>query len=254
MDLELKGKRALVTGGTHGIGLAIACGLARDGCSVAVCSRTKQRVDEAKSRIESYGVESLGYTFDALESSDYIYVQRGITSKWGGVDIVINNVGGGGRWGNDDLLTTSLNVWNDVYRKNAWAAMFFTTMFLSEMIENNWGRVITISSIYGKEGGGRPWFNMAKAAEISLMKTLAMNSELVKHNITFNSIAPGAIMISDTGWDDEEEAKQKIMQLPLGRMGTPEEVANVAVFLCSSKASLVNGACITVDGGESRSF
>jgi 3-oxoacyl-[acyl-carrier protein] reductase len=100
---------------------------------------------------------------------------------------------------------------------------------------------------------------MAKSAEISLMKTLAMNHDLVRDGITFNSVAPGGIMIEGTGWEREYEENPKefekmIDQLPLGRLGTPEEVANVVVFICSEKASLVNGASIPVDGGESKSF
>ena len=255
MDLELRGKKALVTGGTHGIGLAIACGLAKEGCDIAVCSRKQGHISNARSMIKNlFGVNCMSICCDVLYESEIEETIEFIKEKWGGVDILINNVGGGGRWGNENILATDDVVWNEVYQKNAGATTQFTMGLLPYMIGNNWGRVITISSIYGKEGGGRPWFNMAKAAEISLMKALAMNPDLVKHNITFNSIAPGAIMISDTGWDNEEEAKQKIMQLPLGRMGTPEEVANVVTFLCSSKASLVNGACINVDGGESRSF
>jgi len=120
--------------------------------------------------------------------------------------------------------------------------------------------VVTIASLLGREGGGRPWFNMAKSAEISLMKTLAMNASLARDGITFNSVAPGAIMIPSTGWEEEQKKdpekfkKMVDLQFPLDRLGTPEEVANVVVFLCSEKASLVNGACIPIDGGESRSF
>ncbi len=128
------------------------------------------------------------------------------------------------------------------------------------MRKQKWGRVITISSIYGREGGGRPWFNMAKSAEISLMKTLAMTRYLIRDGITFNSVAPGGIMIPDTGWErerkenPEEFEKMVDRQFPLGRLGTPEEVASVVVFLASEKASLVNGASIPVDGAEGKSF
>ena len=155
---------------------------------------------------------------------------------------------------------TPLDVWIDVYNKNALSAVRFTMAAIPFMRKQKWGRVVTISSIQGREGGGRPWFNMAKSAEISLMKTLAMNPALARDGITFNSVAPGAIMISDTGWEKEQKKnpdKFKRMvegQFPLGRLGTPEEVANVVVFLCSQKASLINGASIPLDGGEGRSF
>jgi len=100
---------------------------------------------------------------------------------------------------------------------------------------------------------------MAKAAEISLMKTLSLDRRYASKNITFNSVAPGAVMIPDTGWDKmlkekPEEFNDFVKQLPLGRIGTPEEIANLVVFLCSEKSSLINGACIAIDGGESKSF
>jgi 3-oxoacyl-[acyl-carrier protein] reductase len=121
--------------------------------------------------------------------------------------------------------------------------------------------VVTITSIYGgKEGGGRPWFTMAKAAETGLMKSLSAMAYLVREGITFNSVAPGGIDIAGTGFDDEKRrdpvAFERMIdaEYPLGRLGTPEEVAAVVAFLCSTQASLVNGANITVDGGQSRSF
>jgi len=136
----------------------------------------------------------------------------------------------------------------------------FTSLTIPLMKKNKWGRVITVASRYGKEAGGRPWFAMAKSAEISLMKTLSLDKMLVRQGITFNSVAPGAIMIPDTGWDtrakeDPQGLKNLVdKEFPLGRMGKPEEVASVVVFLCSERASLINGACLSVDGGESKSF
>jgi 3-oxoacyl-[acyl-carrier protein] reductase len=121
--------------------------------------------------------------------------------------------------------------------------------------------VVTITSIYGgKEGIGRPWFTMAKAAETGLMKSLSAMAYLVRDGITFNSVAPGGIYIPGTGFEDEQkrdpEGFRRMVdhEYPLGRLGTPEEVAAVVAFLCSAEASLVNGANITVDGGQSRAF
>jgi len=145
-------------------------------------------------------------------------------------------------------LDTPIEVWDQVYAKNARIAILLTRAVLPRMVKNKWGRVVTISSIYGKEAGGRPWFNVAKSAEISLMKSLSQDKTFVRKNITFNTICPGHIHVE--GKADEKDLEA----LPLGRMGTVAEVASVAVFLCSKQANLVNGACITVDGGESRSF
>jgi 3-oxoacyl-[acyl-carrier protein] reductase len=151
-------------------------------------------------------------------------------------------------------------VWDEVYRKNAGAAASFTRWAIPGMRRRKWGRVVTIASIHGREGGGRPWFTMAKAAEIAMMKSMAMTPYLARDGITFNTVAPGSIMIPDTGWAEERAkdpaafARRMESEFPLGRLGAPEEVAAVVLFLCSTQASLVNGACIAVDGGESASF
>jgi len=259
MDLGIRGKYALVTGGSHGIGLAIAQGLAAEGCNVAICARNKNwSIADAQTQISlaGNGINTIGIKADATNHKDIIKAMQKINRVWGKLHILVNNVGGGGRWGSD-LFGTSEQVWEYVYDKNAKAALRFTVLALPLMLKQKWGRVITIASVFGKESGGKPWFNVAKSAEISLMKSLSLNKQLVRSGITFNTVAPGAIMVPGTGWDEDSKKpnfKDFLEQLPLNRLGTPEEVANMVVFLCSEKASLVNGACIVVDGGESRSF
>ncbi len=260
MNLGLEGKYALVTGGSHGIGKAIALALADAGCNVAICSRSQERINATIKDLRSRNVEFLGIQTDVLSPLDIKTCFNHIINKWETIHILINNVGGGGRWGSAVVEDTSEEVWIDVYNKNAMAAVRFTMLAIPYMRKQKWGRVVTIASIYGREGGGRPWFNMAKSAEISLMKTLAMTSDLVRDGITFNTVAPGSIMIPNTGWEKEKEAdpdgfrRMLEQQFPLGRMGIPEEVADVVAFICSEKASLLNGASIAVDGGESHSF
>jgi len=260
MDLGIKGKYALVTGGSHGIGRNIALALAEEGCNVAVFSRNSNKVKKVAKELEKKGVKTIGLSADAMILKDIERVMKSVIDSWGTIHILINNVGGGGRWGSKNVEETSEDVWTDVYNKNALAATRFTMKAIPYMKKQKWGRVVTIASILGKEGGGRPWFNMAKSAEISLMKTLARTPDLVRNGITFNSVAPGSIMIPDTGWEKEKNEKPKEFEkridreFPLGRLGTPEEVANVVTFICSTESSLMNGACISVDGGESRSF
>ena len=259
MDLELKGKYALVTGGSHGIGRAIALALAEEGCHVAICARNKERVDRVVREIKSRKVKALGIIADVMVSSDIDRVMRAIIAQWKTLHILINNVGGGGRWGSDDVLETSEQVWMDVFSKNTLAAVRFTTRALPYMCKQKWGRVVTISSVAGREAGERPWYVMAKSSEITVMKSLAMDKKLVRKGVTFNTIAPGAIMIPDTGWDAQRKKnlknfKKTMENFPLGRPGTPEEVAQVVVFACSEKASLLNGACIPVDGSQGKSF
>jgi 3-oxoacyl-[acyl-carrier protein] reductase len=207
MDLNLKGKRVLVTGGSRGIGKSIAEEFSKEGCLVDICSRTE------------------GIIIDVLKD-DFGKID-------GKYDVLINNVGGGGRWGSENY--EEFEEWEEVYEKNAGVARKLTMKCLPYMKEKKWGRVVTISSIFGKEAGGQPWFNMAKAAEISLMKNLAGKYR----GVTFNSIAPGHIDIGNKDYIGE---------------GSPVDVANIVIFLCSNKAKHINGSCITVDGGFSRSF
>jgi 3-oxoacyl-[acyl-carrier protein] reductase len=260
MDLGIRDKFALVTGGSHGIGRAIALTLADEGCNVAICARDEQRVRETTKEIEARGVGALGISADVMASADIDRVTTTVVRAWGTLHILINNVGGGGRWGGESVEETAEEVWLDVYNKNAMAAVRFTMRSVPYMRKEKWGRVVTIASVYGKEGGGRPWFNMAKSAQIALMKNLAIRKDLIRDGITFNSVAPGGIMIPDTGWAEEQKKNpaefcEKVdRDFALGRLGTPEEVAKVVAFICSEGASLLNGACVAVDGGESRSF
>ncbi len=237
MDLGLTGKFALVTGGSHGIGLAVAKMLAQNGCDVTILSRDRARLDAALAELIIYGTKCATIETDVK------------VGGWSSIeaDILINNVGGGGRWGGEIVEETGPEVWDEVSRKNYGIAVELTMAAIPYMRAKKWGRVVTITSILGgKEGNGRPWFVVSKAAQTALMKSLASQSYLVRDGITFNSVAPGLIDVGKPGLGNEE--------LPLGRMGTPEEVANVVAFLCSPLASLVNGANIVVDGGQSRAI
>lgn len=261
MDFNLTGKYALVTGGSHGIGKAIALALAEEGCNVAICARNKARLAKAESEIKEKGIRTLAISANVTVLEDVRSLCDTLEVTWPRISILINNVGGGGRWGSEDVEDTLEDVWWGVYNKNAMAAVRFTMWAIPLMKEYGWGRVVTISSIRGFEAGlqSRPWFTMAKSAEIALMKTLARKPEFTKRHITFNTVAPGAVMIPDTGWatyakENLKDFNKFKKSLPLGRLGTPEEVASVVAFLCSEQASLINGACIVIDGGESQAF
>lgn len=260
MKLGLEGKIALVTGGSHGIGRSIALGLASEGCAVAIVARGKINVDRVAAEIESRGVAACGVTADLTVKQELDRAFDSVMSKLGRIDILVNNVGGGGRWGEDSIEATPEELWLEVFDKNAGVALRLTKKVIPAMRARRWGRIVTITSIYGVEAGGRPWFNVAKAAQTVMMKNLARMKSLARDGITFNSVAPGAIMIPDTGWAQEQQqdprgfAERLDRDFPLGRLGTPEEVADVVVFICSERASLVNGAAILVDGGESHVF
>ena len=258
INTNLNGKRALVTGGSHGIGLEIAKILALAGADIVICSRSKARLMAAANEIAKSEVDVLALECDVLSKESIHNVWKEIETKCGGVDIVINNVGGGGRWGEHSPLSTSLETWDEVIQMNSGSSILFTMLALPGMLQANWGRVICVTSIYGSIIGGRPWFNMAKVAQNVLMKNLAQNKEFTRKGVTFNSVAPGAIMIPETGWDtmqrnQPEEFMDYVENLPLGRLGKPEEIASLVLFLCSTNSGYINGASITIDGGESHS-
>ena len=260
MDYGLRGKKALITGGTHGIGSSIVLSLAQQGVSVAFLSRSDEKLQSQVDLIKPFvDISFLAIKCDVLDKKSIDQAWDFIETQWGGVDILINNVGGGGRWGKENILETSFEIWGEVFQKNAGAASRLTVLALPYMVSNKWGRVVTITSTLGSYIGGRPWFNMAKVAQSVLMKNFAKKKEFVRMGITFNSVAPGAVMIPETGWDlMEKEVPEEFKifkeELPLGRLGEPDEVANLVTFLCSEQSSYINGSSIVVDGGESSSI
>lgn len=218
--------KALVTGGTRGIGAAIVQRLRADGHEVFTFSRTGGDIRA-----------------DVLNPADV----EAVKVACGPVQILINNVGGGGRWGPAQAEQAEMRVWDEVYRKNATVAADFTGWALPGMMAHRWGRVVTIGSIHGLEAGGKPWFAAAKAAQVAMMGTFARDLRFVRRGITFNTIAPGNVFV-------EGKPVLPMESSPLGRMVLPSEVASMVGYLCSREASAVNGSCMTVDGGESNRF
>jgi 3-oxoacyl-[acyl-carrier protein] reductase len=260
MNLKLKGKYALITGGSRGIGRSTALMLADEGCNVAICARDSLWLKKTKLEVESKGVQVLAIVADAKKLIDIQRVVEVVITTWGTLHILINNVGGEGTV---PLLSPECipdEIWIDSFELNTLAAIRFTQLVLPHMRKQKWGRVVTIASKHGREGGGRAWYTMAKAAEIGYMKTLAMNYNLAKDLITFNTVAPGAILTEQGNWvefkkTDPHKYEEKVMNTrPLGRLGLPEEVAAIIIFICSEQASLLSGACIPVDGAESHAF
>ena len=215
--------RALVTGATRGIGAAIAKALEANGIQTFAPSRT------------------VGY--DLIDP----VARHRAWEDCGPVDILVNNVGGSGRWGCYEVEQTPELVWAESWQKNVQAAADFTSWALPAMMDRGWGRVVTISSIHALEAGGRPWFAAAKAAQIAMMGSFARDKRFVRRGITFNTVCPGNVRT-------EGKPEIDMAHTPMGRMGLPEDIANVVGFLCSANAAFVNGVCMPVDGGESNCF
>jgi len=250
-------KKVLVSGGTHGIGLAICEILAKNKYDIATFSRSQKRITQFTKKLKKYNVKLFADTLDALNNNEVEDFYKKVKKKFGNIDILINNVGGGGSWGKELIEETNYETWTEVFTKNVGIAIKLISLSVPYMKKKKWGRVITIASISAKKGHGRPWYVLAKKAEVTLTKTLSVKKDLVRNGVTFNAISPGAIMIPNTGWDQRrKENPKKFKKLisekfPLGRLGTPKEIAAILPFLCSNESAFINGADIVVDGGQS---
>lgn len=249
MDFGIAGKVGLVTAGTKGIGLGIAHALAAEGVRVAVAARTEVDV---KRTAESLG--GLGVVADLLTESGCRRAVSETESVLGPVDILINNLGvrAGSSWAD-----TGPSEFEAAFAGNVGVSARMTQLVLPGMLDRGWGRVVVIGSVWGRESGGAPAYNAAKAAEASFTTSLAR--DVASRGVTVNCIAPGSIMWEGGGWYRRQQADPEGIagfvraDMPLGRFGAVDEVAAVVVFVCSQQASLLNGACIAVDGGQSRS-
>jgi 3-oxoacyl-[acyl-carrier protein] reductase len=250
MDLGLKSKAAIVTGASRGIGRAIALGLAEEGCNVALCARSQERLAETAKEVEAKGVRVLAVMADVTRAEDTERLMQATAEAFGRIDILVNNVDG-------SIPSDSDEAWEGTFQMTLLTAARATRLVVPHMQRAGGGAIVHIASIWGRESGGIPTYNAMKAAMISHAKMMAL--ELAPDNIRVNSVAPGSISHAGGTWwrrqqEDPEGMAQFVRQnIPMGRFGTAEEVANVVVFLVSERASWVTGACINVDGGQSRS-
>lgn len=276
MDLGLGGKVALVTGASRGIGKAIAAGLAAEGCRVVICAREARALEAAAAEIEAAagGAPARGepggtaagapaappavlpVPADVTSPEDCRRLVRVAETFHGRVDILVHNAGGSR--GAGPFLDSSEEVFRAALELNTLAGLRLARLTVPLIRRQGGGAIIFVSSIWGREAGGAPAYNLAKAAEISLAKSLAR--ELAPHNIRVNSVAPGSVLHPGGSWDRRRQADPEgiarfvAAELPFGRFGRPEEIADVVVFLASERASWVSGACLNVDGCQSRSL
>lgn len=245
MELGLRGRVALVTGASRGIGAAIAQGLAAEGCRVAICARTEGTLRDTAARIGSGGAEVLPLVADLTVPQEAGRVVAATIEHSGALDILVNNLGGGRGGDTEESWAFTLDI-------NLGAAVRASRAAIPQMRAQGRGVILIVSSVSGWQVGGSAAYNAAKAAEIMYARSLA--KELGPDGIRVNAISPGSILFPGGGWERRQEREPEVIadfirrDMPLGRFGTPEEIADVAVFLASDRASLVSGANIAVDG------
>jgi 3-oxoacyl-[acyl-carrier protein] reductase len=250
MDLGLQGKRVLVTGGGRGIGRGIARAFAAEGARVAACARTEKDLDETLASLAGGGHVKI--VADVSNEAAARAAVEGAIAALGGLDVLVNNVGGSQGVGSFDKATSA--EWQRVIELNLWSTVWCSQRALEEM-KGKGGVVIHIGSVYGREYGPSAPYVAAKGALIALTKEMGV--DLAKHGVRVCSVAPGSILFPGGSWDrrrqnDPERFEATRKEIPWGRFGTPEEVANAVVFLASAPASWITGVTLPVDGGQGR--
>jgi len=258
MDLGLKGKVALVTAASKGMGKACALGFGAEGARVVMCSRTEADIQAAADEVrKKTGAEVVAVRADVTRADDVTRVVERAAEAFGGVDVLVANCGGPPRGGLDEVTDEQ---WYGAFEVSLLSVVRLIRAVLPSMRRRRWGRVLTIQSVSVKQPvEGLLLSNAVRPGVFGLVKTLA--PELGKDNITINVVCPGRIMTDRflggagrSGLPLEEYLARSAADVALQRIGTPEEFANVLVFLASERASYVTGVALQVDGGVVRSL
>jgi 3-oxoacyl-[acyl-carrier protein] reductase len=254
MDLGLQNRVAVVTGSSRGLGKASALALALEGARVVLNGRTPESLQTAADEIRAAGGVVEAVTADVSTEPGCQYLVDSAIDAFGQIDILVNNAGGG----TQARLQSPDADWSAAIDWMFWPALRLSRMVAPAMRQRRSGVILTISSIFGRELGGSSSYQVVKSAQLSLSKALA--KELAPDNVRVLTVAPGSILFPGGSWERRQQADPEAMarfvaqDMPLGRFGRPEEIGEVVAFLCSDRASLVTGACLPVDGCQSRSL
>ena len=257
MDLVINVKVALVTGGSRGLGRQSALALAEEGVNVAICARGEGTLNETADELKATGVNVGAFVADLGDESGAAALVKQTEAELGPIDILVNNVGGS--LGTSDLVNSSIEDFQMVMNANLWSAVALMKLVVPGMQQRGWGRVVNISSIYGREYGGTAPYMAAKAAMIAASKHTGMS--VAKDGVTVNSVAPGSILHAGGSWEKFSQNSPKEVvdefidrNLPMGKFGWPEPIGAAVALLSSKLADLITGSCLNVDGGQSHNL
>ena len=243
--ISLEGRVALVTGASQGIGRACALSLAVAGAQVALAARNSAKLAEVASEIEAAGGKSVPFELDLASEESIRAGAKAVLAQFGKIEILVNN---GGITRDGLMLRMKLADWDAVLATNLTGAFLLTQAVSTNMLKARWGRIINITSVVGETGqAGQANYAASKAGLIGLTKSLAR--ELASRNITVNAVAPGYISTPMTDVLNDQQRSAMLMQIPLDRAGTPEDIAAAVTFLASDRAGYITGHVLDVNGG-----
>ena len=243
--MTLSGHVALVTGASQGIGRACAVRLAKDGATVALAARNQEKLAEVAQAIIAAGGQAAAFALDVSDEEQIKTVFKAVIAQFGKIDILVNNAG----ITRDQLVMRMKRAdWDAVLQTNLTSAYLCTQQVTSSMLKGRWGRIINVASVFGQMGqAGQANYAASKAGLIGL--TMALARELASRNITCNAVAPGFIETAMTEVLSGEFKEGALKMIPLGRTGTPEEVAHAVAFLASEEAAYITGHTLNINGG-----
>jgi 3-oxoacyl-[acyl-carrier protein] reductase len=243
--MTLSGRIALVTGASQGIGRACALKLAAGGAAVAVAARNQEKLNELVQQITSTGGKAAAFSMDVAEEDQIKSAFKSALTHFGKIDILVNNAG----ITRDQLVMRMKRAdWDAVLNTNLTSAYLCTQQVMSSMLKQRWGRIVNVTSVFGQMGqAGQANYASSKAGLIGL--TMAIAREVGSRNITCNAVAPGFIETAMTSALGDDFKEMAVKNIPLGRVGTPDDVASAVAFLASDEASYITGHVLSVNGG-----
>ncbi|HEY6371692.1 MAG TPA: 3-oxoacyl-[acyl-carrier-protein] reductase [Candidatus Sulfotelmatobacter sp.] len=243
--MSLSARVALVTGASQGIGRSCALRLAKEGAAVALAARNQEKLNELVQEITGAGGKAAAFALDVADEEQVKSTGKAILAQFGKIDILVNNAG----ITRDQLVMRMKRAdWDAVLRTNLTSAYLCIQQVIGSMLKQRWGRIINITSVFGQMGqAGQANYAASKAGLIGL--TMAIAREVASRNITCNAVSPGFIETAMTAVLSDEFKQTAVQQIPLGRVGTPDDVAAAVRFLASDDASYITGHVLNVNGG-----